>query len=82
MLTTLRLWLAVIRDGYRPFQVVAVGARGALLSRSCKIAVQWTVVPRPTSATRPLQGAPCRAPVTEPDALRTLLENRVQSSIS
>jgi uncharacterized protein YyaL (SSP411 family) len=75
-----RALLAVAQDGYRPFQVVALGApdpQGAAvpLLRDRRL-VNGRAAAYVCDAPSPGRAFACRIPVTEPDALRSLLKEQ------
>lgn len=63
--------LAVVREGYRPFQVVALGAPDARPPAVPLLQDRKAVDGR--AAAYVCRGFTCRAPVTEPGALRNLM---------
>jgi uncharacterized protein YyaL (SSP411 family) len=65
--------LGVVRDGYQPFQVIALGAPGAQ-SRSIPLLEDRGLVDGRATA-YVCRGSTCQAPVTEPVALRAQLES-------
>jgi uncharacterized protein YyaL (SSP411 family) len=78
--------LRVVRKGYQPFRVVALGAPNtqplAIPLLQDRGLVDGHAAAYVCDAPSPGRAFTCQAPVTDPEALRTLLENRVQSSIS
>jgi len=64
----------VVRDGYRPFQVVALGAPGS--SPPVVPLLQDRGLVDGRAAAYVCRGFTCQAPVTGPDALRDPLVRR------
>jgi uncharacterized protein YyaL (SSP411 family) len=65
--------LSVVRDGYRPFQVVALGSPGPQPPAVPLLQDRGLVDGRATAYV--CRSFSCRAPATDVDALRVLLEN-------
>jgi uncharacterized protein YyaL (SSP411 family) len=72
--TDIQALLNVVRDGYRPFQVVALGAPGAQLPAIPPLQDRGLVVGR--AAVYVCRDFACQAPVTEPEGLHAQLEQR------
>ena len=65
---------SIVRDGYRPFQVVALGARSP---QDAQISLlQDRGLEDGQAAAYVCRGLACQAPVMEPEGLRALLEQR------
>jgi uncharacterized protein YyaL (SSP411 family) len=66
--------LSVVRDGYRPFQVVAMGAPGA--QAPAVLLLQDRGLVKGRAAAYVCRNFACQAPVTEPTRLRAELERQ------
>lgn len=66
--------LSVVRDGYRPFQVVGLGAPGTESPAVSLLRDRGLLDGR--AAAYVCRNLTCQAPVTEPEVLRALLEQR------
>jgi uncharacterized protein YyaL (SSP411 family) len=72
--TDTRALLSVVRDGYQPFQVVALGAPDA--QSPAVPLLQDRALVDGQAAAYVCRDFACQAPVVEPEGLRALLEQR------